>query len=47
MTDYYQSLELPRDATQEQIRRNYRQLALRFHPDRAGPEGAERFKEIQ
>ncbi|KAF5225194.1 hypothetical protein ECC02_001739 [Trypanosoma cruzi] len=47
MTDYYQSLELPRDATQEQIRRNYRHLALRFHPDRAGPEGAERFKEIQ
>ncbi|KAF8293324.1 putative DnaJ chaperone protein [Trypanosoma cruzi] len=47
MTDYYQSLELPRDATQEQIRRNYRQLALRFHPDRAGPEGAERLKEVQ
>ncbi|PBJ72782.1 DnaJ chaperone protein [Trypanosoma cruzi cruzi] len=47
MTDYYQSLELPRDATQEQIRRNYRQLALRFHRDRAGPEGAERLKETQ
>ncbi|KAF8276183.1 putative DnaJ chaperone protein [Trypanosoma cruzi] len=39
MTDYYQSLELPRDATQEQIRRNYRQLALRFHPDRRDRRG--------
>ncbi|RNF16925.1 putative DnaJ chaperone protein [Trypanosoma conorhini] len=47
MTDYYHCLGLSRDATGEQIRRNYHQLALEFHPDRAGAEGAERFKEIQ
>ncbi|ESL08285.1 hypothetical protein TRSC58_04014 [Trypanosoma rangeli SC58] len=45
--DYYRSLELSRDSTGEQIRRNYHRLALKFHPDRMGAEGAERFKEIQ
>ncbi|KAH9599133.1 DnaJ domain [Trypanosoma melophagium] len=44
--DYYAVLEVPRDATQEQIRSSYHRLALRYHPDKAGPEGAERFKQI-
>ncbi|MFZ2096738.1 MAG: DnaJ domain-containing protein [Anaerolineales bacterium] len=30
---YYERLGLPRDATQEEIRRAYRQLVLRLHPD--------------
>jgi Ca-activated chloride channel family protein len=31
---YYECLGLPRDATQEEIRRAYRQLVLRLHPDK-------------
>lgn len=32
-SDYYADLDLPRDATPEEIRRAYKQLARRFHPD--------------
>jgi Ca-activated chloride channel family protein len=31
--NFYELLKLPRDATQEEIRRAYRQLVLRLHPD--------------
>jgi curved DNA-binding protein CbpA len=46
--DYYGVLELHPEATEEEIRRAYRRLALRWHPDRnAGDARAEeRFKEI-
>lgn len=48
MKDYYKILELPADASEETIRKSYRRLALRYHPDRnPGDQGAEdRFKEI-
>jgi curved DNA-binding protein CbpA len=46
--DYYGILGLGPEATDDQIRRTYRRLALRWHPDRnAGDrEAGERFKEI-
>jgi curved DNA-binding protein CbpA len=46
--DYYASLGLAPDTTEEGIRKAYRRLALQWHPDRnAGDrQAAERFKEI-
>lgn len=45
--DYYGLLEVERDADGEQIKKAYRRLARRYHPDVAKEEGAEeRFKEI-
>ena len=46
--DYYAVLGLHPEATEEEIRRAYRRLALQWHPDRnAGdPRAEERFKEI-
>ncbi|UCG11869.1 MAG: J domain-containing protein [Deltaproteobacteria bacterium] len=48
MKDYYELLDLDQDASEEQIRKAYRGLALRYHPDRnpGDPEAEERFKEI-
>lgn len=46
--DYYEVLEVHRNATETEIKKAYRKLALRFHPDRNPGDGeAEaRFKEI-
>ena len=45
--DYYQTLGVGRDASTEQIKRAYRQLALKFHPDRnpGDAQAEERFKQ--
>ena len=47
MRDYYEILEITRDADAEKIKRAYRQLALKHHPDRnnGSKEAEERFKE--
>ena len=45
--DYYKVLGVPRSASQEDIRTNFRRLALEYHPDRNKDTGAqEKFKEI-
>lgn len=46
--DYYAILGVPRNATQEEIKRAYRRLAMQYHPDRnpGNKEAEERFKEI-
>jgi DnaJ-class molecular chaperone len=45
--DLYQTLESSPEATEEELKRAYRRLALLYHPDRnqAGPDGEDRFKE--
>jgi curved DNA-binding protein len=45
--DYYEVLGVPRDASEEDIRRAYRRLARENHPDvNKDPEAEDRFKEI-
>ena len=45
--DYYATFDLPRSATQDEIKRTYRKLARKYHPDVSKAADAEtRFKEL-
>ena len=45
--DYYEIMGLKRDATQDEIKRAYRKLARKYHPDVSKETDAEaRFKEV-
>lgn len=45
--DYYKTLGVARDATLDQIKRAYRKLARKYHPDVSSePEAEARFKEV-
>jgi len=43
---HYQTLGVPEDATQDDIKKAYRKLAMKHHPDRSNGDDA-KFKEIQ
>jgi len=46
--DYYKVLEVAKDATAEDIKKSYRKLARKFHPDVSKePEAEEHFKQVQ
>ena len=45
--DYYEILGIPKDTPDYEIKKRYRQLALKYHPDRnKDSEAPEKFKEI-
>lgn len=46
--DYYEVLGISKDATPEEIKKTYRRLARKYHPDvNKEPDAAEKFKEVK
>jgi molecular chaperone DnaJ len=46
--DYYEVLEITRTASSEEVKKSYRRLAVKYHPDKnpGDPQSEERFKEL-
>ncbi|OZG60000.1 molecular chaperone DnaJ [Bifidobacterium lemurum] len=46
MADYYETLGVDRAASDDEIKKAYRKLSRKYHPDIAGPEFEDKFKEV-
>ena len=47
MENYYDILKVPHNATEADIKKAYRSLALKYHPDRCkDPDSEDKFKDI-
>lgn len=45
--DYYKVLQVPKGASQEEIKKAYRKLSRKYHPDNVGEEKRELFDQVQ
>jgi molecular chaperone DnaJ len=46
VADYYEVLGISKDASEDDIKRAYRKMSRKYHPDIAGAEFEEKFKEV-